>query len=30
MVPIIPVVGKSDAGKTTFLEKLIGELTRRG
>ncbi len=30
MVPVICVVGKSDAGKTTFLEKLIPELTRRG
>ncbi|MDA8187897.1 MAG: molybdopterin-guanine dinucleotide biosynthesis protein B [Dehalococcoidales bacterium] len=30
MVPIICVVGKSDAGKTTFLEKLIPELSRRG
>lgn len=30
MVPVVCVVGKSDAGKTTFLEKLIPELTRRG
>ncbi|MBI2955548.1 MAG: molybdopterin-guanine dinucleotide biosynthesis protein B [Chloroflexi bacterium] len=30
VVPVICVVGKSDAGKTTFLEKLIPELTRRG
>ncbi len=30
MVPIVSVVGKSDAGKTTFLVKLIPELTRRG
>lgn len=30
MVPIISVVGKSDVGKTTFLEKLIPELIRRG
>lgn len=28
--PIISVVGKSDAGKTTLLEKLIAELKRRG
>ena len=30
MIPIISVVGKSDAGKTTLLEKLIRELKRRG
>jgi len=30
MVPVISVVGKSDVGKTTFLEKLIPELIRRG
>lgn len=30
MVPIVCIVGKSDAGKTTFLEKLIPELVRRG
>ena len=29
MVPVISVVGKSDAGKTTFLLKLIPELVRR-
>lgn len=28
--PIVSVVGKSDSGKTTFLEKLIAELTGRG
>ncbi len=28
--PIISVVGKSDSGKTTLLEKLIAELKRRG
>ncbi len=28
--PIISVVGKSGAGKTVFLEKLIGELKSRG
>src|SRR3989339_2268138 len=27
---IITIVGKSDSGKTTLLEKLIAELTRRG
>jgi molybdopterin-guanine dinucleotide biosynthesis protein B len=30
MRPIISVVGRSDSGKTTVLEKLIPELTRRG
>ncbi|MFQ6058505.1 MAG: molybdopterin-guanine dinucleotide biosynthesis protein B [Anaerolineae bacterium] len=30
MIPIISIVGKSDVGKTTFLEKLIPELKRRG
>lgn len=30
MVPIICVVGKSNTGKTTLLEKLIPELTGRG
>ncbi len=30
MIPIVSVVGKSDAGKTTLLEKLIPELKRRG
>ncbi|HQK89496.1 MAG TPA: molybdopterin-guanine dinucleotide biosynthesis protein MobB, partial [Acidobacteriota bacterium] len=30
MIPILSVVGKSDSGKTTLLEKLIPELTRRG
>jgi molybdopterin-guanine dinucleotide biosynthesis adapter protein len=28
--PIISVVGYSGAGKTTLMEKLIGEMTRRG
>ena len=30
MIPIISIVGKSDSGKTTFIEKLVPELTRRG
>ena len=30
MIPIISIVGKSDSGKTTLLEKLVPELTRRG
>jgi molybdopterin-guanine dinucleotide biosynthesis protein B len=30
MVPIVSVVGKSGAGKTTFLEQLVRELKRRG
>lgn len=30
MIPIISIVGKSDAGKTTLLEKLIVELKSRG
>lgn len=30
MIPIICVVGKSNTGKTTLLEKLIPELTARG
>lgn len=30
MIPIISVVGWSESGKTTYLEKLIPELTRRG
>lgn len=30
MPPILSVVGKSDSGKTTLLEKLLPELTRRG
>lgn len=29
-IPLITVVGKSGCGKTTFLEKLIAELKRRG
>jgi molybdopterin-guanine dinucleotide biosynthesis protein B len=30
VIPIISIVGKSDSGKTTLIEKLIPELTRRG
>jgi molybdopterin-guanine dinucleotide biosynthesis protein B len=30
MIPIVSIVGKSDSGKTTLIEKLIPELTRRG
>lgn len=29
-VPVVSIVGKGDSGKTTFLEKLIRELTGRG
>lgn len=29
-IPIVSIVGKGDSGKTTFLEKLIRELTARG
>lgn len=30
MIPIVSIVGRSNSGKTTLLEKLIRELTRRG
>jgi molybdopterin-guanine dinucleotide biosynthesis protein B len=30
MPPIVSIVGKSESGKTTLLEKLIAELTSRG
>jgi len=30
MIPIVSIVGKSNSGKTTLIEKLIAELTRRG
>jgi len=30
MIPVISVVGKSDTGKTTLLEKLVRELKSRG
>jgi molybdopterin-guanine dinucleotide biosynthesis protein B len=30
MIPIVSIVGKSDSGKTTLLEKVVGELRARG
>jgi molybdopterin-guanine dinucleotide biosynthesis protein MobB len=30
MIPIVSIVGKSESGKTTLIEKLIAELTCRG
>lgn len=30
MIPVISIVGKSNCGKTTYLEKLIAELKSRG
>jgi molybdopterin-guanine dinucleotide biosynthesis adapter protein len=30
MIPIVSVVGKSETGKTTLIEKIIPELTARG
>ncbi len=30
MIPILSIVGKSDSGKTTLIEKLVPELVRRG
>ena len=30
MIPIVSLVGKSNAGKTTLLEKIVRELTSRG
>lgn len=30
MIPIVSIVGKSNSGKTSLIEKLIAELTRRG
>lgn len=30
MIPILSIVGKSDTGKTTLIEKLLPELVRRG
>jgi molybdopterin-guanine dinucleotide biosynthesis protein B len=30
LIPIVSIVGKSDSGKTTLIEKLVPELVRRG
>ncbi len=30
MTPIVSIVGKSDSGKTTLIEKIVPELSRRG
>ena len=30
MIPIVSIVGKSNSGKTTLLEKIIADLARRG
>ncbi|MBI5250073.1 MAG: molybdopterin-guanine dinucleotide biosynthesis protein B [Desulfomonile tiedjei] len=30
MIPIVSIVGKSDSGKTTLLEKIVKELRKRG
>ncbi len=30
MIPIISIIGKSNSGKTTFIEKLIPELIKKG
>ena len=30
MIPIVSIVGKSDSGKTTLIERLIPEIKRRG
>jgi molybdopterin-guanine dinucleotide biosynthesis adapter protein len=30
MIPILSIVGTSDSGKTTLIEKLVPELSRRG
>lgn len=30
MIPIVSIVGKSESGKTTLIEKLVPELVRRG
>ncbi|MBW1824780.1 MAG: molybdopterin-guanine dinucleotide biosynthesis protein MobB, partial [Deltaproteobacteria bacterium] len=29
MIPIVSIVGKSDSGKTTLIEKLVPEINRR-
>ncbi|HJX69935.1 MAG TPA: molybdopterin-guanine dinucleotide biosynthesis protein MobB, partial [Dehalococcoidia bacterium] len=30
MFPVISIIGNSNSGKTTLLEKLVSELRRRG
>ncbi len=30
MIPVLSIVGRSNSGKTTYLEKLISELKKRG
>lgn len=30
MIPVVSIVGKSDTGKTTLIEKILPELIRRG
>ncbi len=30
MPPVISIIGKSESGKTTLVEKLVGELKARG
>ncbi len=30
MIPIVSIVGKSESGKTTLIEKIVPELTRQG
>ena len=30
MTPVVCVIGEQDSGKTTLIEKLIGEFVRRG
>lgn len=30
MIPVVCIIGEQDSGKTTLIEKLIGELVRRG
>ncbi len=30
MIPIVSIVGKSDSGKTTLIEKIVSELVQRG
>ncbi|GFP23998.1 molybdopterin-guanine dinucleotide biosynthesis adapter protein, partial [Candidatus Hakubella thermalkaliphila] len=30
MIPVFAIVGKTDSGKTTLLEKLVAELKKRG